>query len=174
MVRRACISGFTMHVQSAWNTYELTDYFYNGTCCSQCTRYTLGVWAEAVAHKLGGRKTKLKSKFYTKQVLGVSMIFQITGDLNCFCLCERRWKLLLNLICNMEKKSTEVSLNSRDTCCSCFCWIAAGTLTNIVLFNDVKFYLLEFSGLFLWPNHLNATPPNHHHHQTSPSQSPVT
>lgn len=75
------------------------------------------------------------------------MIFQITGNFNCFCLCERRWKQLLNLSCNIEK-STKVSLNSRDTR-SCFCWIAAGTLMNIVLINDVKLYLLEFSGLFL-------------------------
>lgn len=59
MVRRACISGFAMHVQSAWNTYELTDYFYNGTHSSQCTRYTLGVGAEVVTQKLGGRKNKL-------------------------------------------------------------------------------------------------------------------
>lgn len=117
MVRCACISGFTMRVQSA------------------CTHR--GSLSRSSNSKTGWeKKTKFNSKFYTKQVLGVSMIFQITGNFNCFRLCERRRKQLLNLSCNMEKKHKSL-FNSRDTRCSCFCWIAAGTLTNIVLTNDV-------------------------------------
>lgn len=95
VVRRACVSGFTVHVRSAWNTYELTDYFYNGTHGSQCTRHTLGARAEAVTPKLGVRKKQnstLRStpnkclgcprSFRSQAVLTASV--SVRGDGSCY------------------------------------------------------------------------------------------